>query len=96
MRPLIPIPSMPGWTLTETHPTRGRTFRRPLGASERAFFWNGCFNGTTDTLNHVELRLLNVSRDAHLYSEANIIKAWLSIKRRFPLLGVTVQLPPCE
>ena len=85
---------MPGWTLTETHPTHGRTFQRPLDGVELVFFWDGVFNGTTDNLHPVELRLLNHSQDAHLFADGNIVKAWLSTKRRYPLAGATLQVMP--
>ena len=87
---------MPSWTLTLTHPTQGRTFQRPLDPTELAFFWDGRFNGTEDSLHHAELRLLNASRDVHIFSDANIVKAWLSTKRRHPLAGATVQVLPLD
>lgn len=58
---------MPAWTLIETRPTCGRIFQRPLDATERSFFWDANFNGTSDTLHPVELRLLNPSEDAHFF-----------------------------
>lgn len=82
---------MPGWTLVETHPTQGRTFQRPLDSYELSFLWESLFNGTTDSILHYELRLKNGPLDARLFSEANIVKAWLSTKRRFPLAGATVR-----
>ena len=85
---------MPGWTLIETHPTHGRTFQRPLDPTELAFFWDGHFSGTEDSMQHVELRLLNPSRDGNLFSEANIVNAWLATKRRFPLIGAAVKVLP--
>ena len=45
-------------------------------------------------MQHVELRLLNPSRDGNLFSEANIVNAWLATKRRFPLIGAAVKVPP--
>ncbi|KAF8556518.1 hypothetical protein OG21DRAFT_1483007 [Imleria badia] len=81
---------MPGWTLVDTHPTQGRTFQRPLDETEIGFILEGLFNGTTDSLHHYELCLSNGSQDAPLFSEANIVRAWLSTKRRFPLAGATV------
>lgn len=85
------IPQMPSWTLIDTHPTRGRTFQRPLDALERWFFWHGIFNGAADGLQYCEIRLLDGSQDAHLFSEANIVKAWLSTKRRYPLAGAILR-----
>lgn len=82
---------MPGWTLVDAHPTHGRTFQRPLDTFELGFLWDGFFNGTADNVQHFELRLLNGSRDAHLLSVANIVRAWLSTKRRYPLVGATVR-----
>ncbi|KAF8552696.1 hypothetical protein OG21DRAFT_1511193 [Imleria badia] len=82
---------MPGWALVDTHPTHGRTFKRPLSEPEIGFVLEGLFNGTTDSVHHYELRLSNGSQDAHLFSEANIVRAWVSTKRRFPLAGATVR-----
>lgn len=82
---------MSGWTLVDTHPTSGRTFQRPLDELEVCYLWDGYFNGTSDILYHYELSLSNGSQDAHLFSEGNIAKAWLSLKRRFPLAGATVR-----
>lgn len=82
---------MPGWTLVDADPTQGRTFRRPLDATEVGFLWDGLFNGSLDILQHFRLRLPNSSSDTHLFSEINITKAWLSTKRRFPLAGATLQ-----
>lgn len=82
---------MPDWTLVNTHPTHGRTFQRPLDVDELGFLWDGLFNGTADNIQHFELRLVNGSQDAHLFSEDNIVKAWVSTKRRYPLAGATVQ-----
>ena len=82
---------MPSWTIVDTHPTQGRTFQRPLDVLEVWFLEYGLSNGALDGLQYCELRLLNGSRDAHLFSDANIVKAWLSTKRRFPLAGATVR-----
>lgn len=82
---------MPGWTLVDTRPTQGRTFQRPLDPLELCFLWDGLFDGTEDSLHHYEVSLSNSSQDARLFSEANIVKAWVSTKRRFPLAGATVR-----
>ena len=87
---------MPSWTLIETHPTQGRTFQRPLDPVEFAFLLDGRLNGTSDSLHYAELRLSNASGDEHLFSDANIVKAWLSTKRRHPLAGATVQVLPAK
>ena len=54
------------------------------------FLSYGLFNGSSDGLQYCELRLLNGSQDAHLFSEANIKMAWISTKRRYPLAAATV------
>ena len=82
---------MPGWTLVDNDRTQGRTFHRPLDEFETWLLWKGLFNGTTDALQYCGLRLLNGSQDTHLFSEANIVKAWVSTKRRYPLAVATVR-----
>ncbi|KAF8423770.1 hypothetical protein L210DRAFT_2131820 [Boletus edulis BED1] len=86
-------PSMPGWTLVDTHPTLGRTFQRPLDVLELWLFWDGRLDGATDGLQYFELRLLNLNgpHDADRVSEGNVVKAWLSTKRRYPLAGASVR-----
>ncbi|KAF8434171.1 hypothetical protein L210DRAFT_3506799 [Boletus edulis BED1] len=49
-----------------------------LDVTELCFLWDGFFNGTADSSHHYELRLSNGARDAHLFSEANIARAWVS------------------
>ncbi|KAF8556519.1 hypothetical protein OG21DRAFT_1506449 [Imleria badia] len=82
---------MPGWTLVDTHPTHGRTFQRPLDELEVCFFWDGRFNGTADALYYYELGLSNGAQEARLFSEANVVRAWVSTKRRYPLAGAAVR-----
>ncbi|KAF9234532.1 hypothetical protein BU15DRAFT_78955 [Melanogaster broomeanus] len=77
------------WTQTST--TSGqRVWRRPLGALETVLYWYGVFNGGTDTVMHIHLRATRPS-DADIYSPDNVRRAWLSVKRRFPLLAAEVQ-----
>ncbi|KAF9234342.1 hypothetical protein BU15DRAFT_79093 [Melanogaster broomeanus] len=82
---------MPGWTLENSSPTKGRTFKRQLDPMEASFFWDGVFNGTADCVQHLRLRLLNEA-DAYIFSESNITRTWLSVKRRYPLLGARVEV----
>ena len=83
--------SMPGWTLVDTHPTQGRTFQRPLEPMEEcSYLYQRFLNGTSDILHHCEIHT-GSSQDAHLFSETNIVNAWLSMKRRYPLVGATVR-----
>ncbi|KAF9231618.1 hypothetical protein BU15DRAFT_82167 [Melanogaster broomeanus] len=82
---------MPAWTLVNSSPTKGRTFKRPLDAKETGFFWDGVFNGTADSVQHLRLHLLNEA-DAYIFSESNITRTWLSVKRRYPLVGARVDM----
>lgn len=82
---------MSGWTSVDTPLTQGCTFQRPLDALEACFVWTGLFDGTSDSLYHYELHLSNRSRNAQLFSDDNIVQAWISTKWRFPLAGATVR-----
>ncbi|KAG6370804.1 hypothetical protein JVT61DRAFT_11012 [Boletus reticuloceps] len=84
---------MPGWTLVDTHPTQGRVFQRRLDVTELCFLWDGfCqWDCRQLTSQYYELHPSNGARDAHLLSEANIARAWVSRKRRFPLAGAIVR-----
>ncbi|KAF9234349.1 hypothetical protein BU15DRAFT_52718 [Melanogaster broomeanus] len=82
---------MPAWTLVGSSPTKGRTFKRQLDPMETGFFWDGVFNGTADSVQHLRLRLLNEA-DAYIFSESNITRTWLSVKRRYPLVGARVEV----
>ena len=82
---------MPGWTLVDTHPTQGRTFQRPLCEFALGFLWESFINGNGDALYYHELCLSDGSRDVQLFSEPNIVRAWVSTKRRYPLAGATIR-----
>ncbi|KAF9240389.1 hypothetical protein BU15DRAFT_61409 [Melanogaster broomeanus] len=80
---------MSSWTQTST--TSGqRVWTRALGALETFFYWYGVFNGAVDTVMHIHLRATRPS-DTDIYSRDNVRRAWLSVKRRFPLLAAEVQ-----
>ncbi|KAH7886821.1 hypothetical protein F5I97DRAFT_1808183 [Phlebopus sp. FC_14] len=66
-----------------------RVFCRALGALETAFYWDGVFHGTADTVMHIHLRSL---QQIDLASYANVVRAWTSVKRRFPLLVAKVHI----
>ncbi|KAG9314849.1 hypothetical protein JVU11DRAFT_3946 [Chiua virens] len=87
---------MPGWTLVNTHPIQGRTFERPLSPAEVAFILDARIKGSADSAQYFQLRLLNGSRDAYLFSNANILRAWISTKTRFPLAGATIRRPKTD
>lgn len=76
------------WTLTST--TNGqRVWQRPLGVLESASYWSGCWNGAGDTIMHVHLRAMQPNAD-EVYAPDNVRRAWVSVKRRFPLLAAEV------
>jgi len=80
---------MTGWAVSEledNHPV----FSRPLGLTEIGFAWDGKFNGTADCIQHLQLRLLN-KHDEAMFSDANIIRSWLSLKRRYPMLCAQIR-----
>lgn len=79
---------MTTWTQTGTTPGR-HSWRRPLGITETAWYWNGVWNGTTDTVMHAHLRITR-PRDVDIYAPDNICRAWSSVKRRFPLIAAEV------
>lgn len=76
---------MTGWEVSELERKDNRIFSRPLGGTEMGFAWDGRFKGVADCIQHLQLRLLN-KNDEVIFSDANIIKSWLSLKRRFPML----------
>ncbi|KAF8838029.1 hypothetical protein BDN67DRAFT_982819 [Paxillus ammoniavirescens] len=75
---------MPGWTMVDFIPTEGRTFKRPLDVNEIGFVWD-------DNLIQVQLRLLN-KEDAYIFSDSNITRTWLSVKKRHPLVGARIEV----
>lgn len=76
------------WTQTVTTPGR-RSWRRPLGITETAWYWNGIWNGTTDTVVHAHLRITRPG-DVGIYAPDNVRRAWASVKQRFPLIAAEV------
>ncbi|KAH7909778.1 hypothetical protein BJ138DRAFT_187093 [Hygrophoropsis aurantiaca] len=80
---------MAAWTQTES--TSGeRVFCRPLGVTETGFYYDSLFNSTADSVMHIHLRATQ-NDDAEIYSPSNVMRAWLSVKQRFPLLAAEVR-----
>ncbi|KAH0832842.1 hypothetical protein J3R83DRAFT_11769 [Lanmaoa asiatica] len=77
------------WTETGSEPGRC-IWKRSLGITEAVFYWDGIFNGTADTVMHVQLKV-NRPEDAGMYACKNVQRAWASVKRRFPLLAAEVE-----
>lgn len=61
-------------------------FRRPLGNTELGFYWDSIFNGVAFVVNHVV-----IETDEGVGERANVERAWLKLKKRFPLLGAYVE-----
>jgi hypothetical protein len=81
---------MTGWAVSELERKDNRVFSRPLGLTEIGFVWDGRFNGTADCVQYLQLRLLN-KHDESMFSDANIIRSWLSLKRRYPMLSAQIR-----
>ncbi|EIW77189.1 hypothetical protein CONPUDRAFT_146235 [Coniophora puteana RWD-64-598 SS2] len=82
-----------GWATTSSDPDV-RVWTRPLGLTEAGFYHDLLFNSTADSATHVHLRSIDPS--AGLFSPANVLRAWTSVRRRFPLLCAHIeeQHPP--
>ncbi|KAF9219485.1 hypothetical protein BS17DRAFT_717203 [Gyrodon lividus] len=78
---------MSGWTQLDSFPGR-RTFCRSLGITETAFYWDSVLNSTADSVMHIHLRKLQQDDVA---APSNVIRAWVSVKRRFPLLVANIK-----
>ncbi|KAG1794191.1 uncharacterized protein HD556DRAFT_1371530 [Suillus plorans] len=77
------------WTSLDSTPGR-RIFFRPLGSSETTFYWAGVSSNTADTVMHIHLRTAQAS-DQVVHSQSNILRSWVSVKRRFPLIAAEVE-----
>jgi hypothetical protein len=69
---------------------QGRVYRRPMGLAELGFFWDGEFTGTADGIQHC---IVDVLPDVDSFCQENVERAWVLLKRRFPLLGARSYLP---
>ncbi|KAG9311988.1 hypothetical protein JVU11DRAFT_7259 [Chiua virens] len=76
------------WTQTSAIPGQ-RSWRRSLGITESVYYWEGACNGAADTVMHVHLRVTQLE-DVGIYAPENVRRAWLSVKRRFPLIAAEV------
>jgi hypothetical protein len=76
------------WTLEQPS-----TYVRPLGPTEQIFYWDGLFEGTADSVCSVEIEIQNSDLES-VISPANVGRAWISLKLKFPLVGSrTIQRP---
>ncbi|EJD03599.1 uncharacterized protein FOMMEDRAFT_105696 [Fomitiporia mediterranea MF3/22] len=81
-----------GWRLVEEYPNTS-IYRRPLGNTELGFYWDSVFSGTAITISHDEI-VAEEGFERALFEEANVTRAWLRMKQRFPLLGALVDESP--
>ncbi|KAG1871834.1 hypothetical protein DFJ58DRAFT_903936 [Suillus subalutaceus] len=77
------------WTSLDSTPGRC-IFFRPLGITETTFYWAGVLNNTADVVMHMHLRTTQAS-DQDIHSQSNVMRAWASVKRRFPLIAAEVE-----
>jgi hypothetical protein len=74
------------WT-TSTRPGGQLVWRRRLGNGEEALYWDSVISGSFDILQHFELKLDRSHLD--VMEPDNIRKAWLAVKRHFPMIAAT-------
>ncbi|EIW85123.1 hypothetical protein CONPUDRAFT_134954, partial [Coniophora puteana RWD-64-598 SS2] len=82
---------MNSWTLDPSSISVGtRTYRRPLGNTEIGFHWDAAFNGTADSATRLHIRSLSL-HDKDIFARDNFVRAWISLKKRFPLLVARIE-----
>ncbi|KAH8102778.1 hypothetical protein DFH11DRAFT_376276, partial [Phellopilus nigrolimitatus] len=81
------------WRLADGARDGKLVYRRPLGPTELGFYWDHVFYGVATTIDHTELEVEPGHEDAMFASE-NIERTWLCMKRRFPLVGASVDELP--
>ncbi|RPD66133.1 hypothetical protein L226DRAFT_609032 [Lentinus tigrinus ALCF2SS1-7] len=77
------------WSLVSpSSPSSGRTYARPLGLNETSFYYDRIFNGTADIIWRYVVQKSDRARDAALFGEENVKRAWATLKQWYPLLAV--------
>ncbi|KXN86899.1 hypothetical protein AN958_09494 [Leucoagaricus sp. SymC.cos] len=79
------------WTLEQPS-----TYVRPLGLTEQIFYWDALFEGTADSVVSAEIEIRRPGTEELIISPANIERAWISLKLKFPLLGSRIIQRPDE
>ncbi|KAF8636658.1 hypothetical protein AX17_003464 [Amanita inopinata Kibby_2008] len=77
---------MKAWSLHCDSLGHGRTYIRPLGLTELIFYWDGLFNGTADSVQHVTVDVVG-QHASKIFAVENLKKVWVRLKFLFPLLG---------
>ncbi|PFH54286.1 hypothetical protein AMATHDRAFT_53176 [Amanita thiersii Skay4041] len=78
------------WTLEDAPLDGGIIYSRPLGHTELGFYWDSLFNGTADSVKHLEVGVFGEAA-ASIFAAPNVERAWLVMKRKFPLLGAQLR-----
>ncbi|KZT28425.1 hypothetical protein NEOLEDRAFT_1086705 [Neolentinus lepideus HHB14362 ss-1] len=64
---------------------------RLLGLTELGFYWDSIFNGTADVVSTDTIKVVDPSSNPEqVFSKENISRAWMELKRRYPLLGARI------
>ncbi len=92
-RPLASRINIGPWVLQRNSAKEGRTYLRPLGTVERCYYLDSQrLRGATDTLHRIIVEVHGRGRQPEeVFSPVNVRRAWIMMKRRFPLLGAHIQ-----
>ena len=80
---------MSNWS-SYNHPVEEKTWVRECGPSEAVCYWDGLFSGASDAAQHIQVDVAVPHLD--LMEKDNVIRAWLAVKRRYPLLAARTVL----
>ncbi|KAI0670387.1 hypothetical protein C8Q78DRAFT_1035959 [Trametes maxima] len=80
------------WSVIDSASRLGRTYSRVLGPTEERFFYDRIFNGTADIVWSYTVQGTNTVQDVAVFSEANVSRAWATLKQLHPLLGARMEV----
>lgn len=69
--------------------TTSQVYERPLGTTERCFYWDSVFARTADIAQSAEVEVLKCTRNP--FTTENILNTWTSMKQQFPLLAAQIR-----
>lgn len=87
-------PSSPWVQLVDQTGIAQNAYRRPLGLTELAFYWDHVFNGTATTIQDIHVEVTAGSEET--LSEKAVERAWARLKQTFPLIGAQLDEHPDE
>ena len=67
-------------------------YRRPLGSTELGFYWDHVYNGTATTVQHLHVEVVEGREE--LLSKQGVERAWIHVKKHYPLLGAQLDEHP--